>query len=403
MILMMMQLLSEPDRFQTHLMTNSPGLLHILTRPDKPPPDFGLVGVARFIVPWTEWLMVMICHPDLKKITASEDEIMGRVRELIGDDSIKLKLKDISMWRINECYAEQYSKGNVFCLGDAVHRHPPHNGLGSNTCVQDAYNLAWKLASVLKGQAAPSLLSTYNEERQPIGKFIVGRANDTARLGQTVYSVLGLLEKDPEKKRQIEAEFVEASDRGEERRAAFRKSVQDLEQERHGLGAEMNQWYKSSAVYADDEEEGPPMPANAIDGTLYHIESSYPGSRLPHAWLGVPTKFGPRPPAVSTRDLMTHESFTLLTGIGGKEPWEAAAAYTRERSNFDIKTYSIGFGQDYDDTFFKWHDKRGVDENGVVFVRPDRTVAWRCKSIPPGGEKACAEKLLAVMQRILGF
>ena len=384
-------------------MTNNPGLLHVLIRPDKPPPDFGLIGIARYIVPWTEWLIVLVANPELKKITATEDEIMERVKDLIGDDSIKLKLKDISMWRINECYAEQYSKGNVFCLGDAVHRHPPHNGLGSNTCIQDSYNLGWKLTAVLKGWAAPSILSTYNDERQPVGKFIVGRANDTARLHLATYTTLGVLEQDPTRKREIEAEFEEDSERGNERRAAFRKSVQGLEEERHGLGAEMNQWYKSSAVYADDEEEGPPMPANKVNGTLYHIESSYPGSRLPHAWLGIPTKFGPRPPPVSTRDLASYDSFTLLTGIGGKAPWEAAAAYAREKLKMKIKTYSIGWGQDYDDTFFKWHEKRGVDEKGVVLVRPDRTVAWRCKSVLPGGEKACAEKLLAVMQRILGF
>ena len=175
-------------------MANNPGLLHVLIRPDKPPPDFGLIGIARYIVPWTEWLIVLIANPELKKITATEDEIMARVKELIGDDSIKLKLKDISMWRINECYAERYSKGNVFCLGDAVHRHPPHNGLGSNTCIQDSYNLGWKLASVLKGWAAPSILSTYNDERQPVGKFIVGRANDTARLHLATYTALGVLE-----------------------------------------------------------------------------------------------------------------------------------------------------------------------------------------------------------------
>lgn len=384
-------------------MANSPGLLHILTRPDKPTPDFGLLAIARFVVPWTEWLIILIAHPELKKITASEAEIMSRVKDLIGDDSIEVKLKDISTWRINECYAEQYSNGNVYCLGDAVHRHPPHNGLGSNTCIQDSYNLAWKMASVLKGRADASLLSSYNDERQPVGKYIVRRANDTARLHHALYIALGVLEPDPTKKAQIDAEFEEDSERGEERRAAFRKCIKDLNQERHGLGGEMNQWYKSPAVYADDEAEGPPMPANDVDATLYHIQSTYPGSRLPHAWLGVPTKFGPRPPAVSTRDLASYGGFTLLTGIGGKKLWEGAAAHACRALNVELKTYGIGFGQDYEDTFFSWYEKRGVEEKGVVLVRPDRAVAWRCKSLPPGGEEACGEKLLAVMQRILGF
>ena len=139
-------------------MKTSPGLLHVLTY--KPQPDFSILGIARFIKPWTEWVVVLICHPTITKIEASETEMLDRVQELIGDDSIEIKLKKDSIWKTNECYAEEYSKGNIHCLGDAVHRHPSHNGLGSNTCTQDAFNLAWKMAYILKGRADPSLLST---------------------------------------------------------------------------------------------------------------------------------------------------------------------------------------------------------------------------------------------------
>ena len=384
-------------------MKTSPGLLHVLTRPDKPQPYFGLLGIARFIKPWTEWVIVLICHPTTTKIEASDAEIMGRVQELIGDDSIEIKLKNKSIWKTNECYAEEYSKGNVHCLGDAVHRHPPHNGLGSNTCIQDAFNLAWKMAYVLKGHADPSLLATYNEERQPIGKYIVGRANDTARLHLTLYKTLGLLDADIERKRQVHAQFEEDSPEGEERRNAFRKAIRDLEEERHGLGGEMNQWYKSSAVYRDDEIEAPPLPATEHERTLHHIESTYPGFRVPHAWLGVPVKrVGPRAPMVSTRDLAGHGKFTVLTGIGGKSMWASAADRASEEMDVAVKVYSIGWGQDYEDTFFSWFDKREVEEKGAVFVRPDRTVVWRCKA-PPGDEGVCGEKLTAVLKRVLGF
>ena len=70
-------------------------------------------------------------------------------------------------------YAETYADRRVFCAGDAVHRHPPSNGLGSNTSIQDAYNLAWKLRHVLDGTAAPALLDTYSAERAPVGRQIV--------------------------------------------------------------------------------------------------------------------------------------------------------------------------------------------------------------------------------------
>ena len=70
-------------------------------------------------------------------------------------------------------YASRYVEGRVFCMGDACHRHPPSNGLGSNTSIQDAYNLSWKLAYVLRGKAGPELLDSYDAERAPIGRQIV--------------------------------------------------------------------------------------------------------------------------------------------------------------------------------------------------------------------------------------
>ena len=78
-------------------------------------------------------------------------------------------------------------------MGDAVHRHPPSNGLGSNTSIQDAFNLAWKLALVVKGKAAPKLLDSYTPERAPICKQIVNRANQSIAEFGPIFGALGLL------------------------------------------------------------------------------------------------------------------------------------------------------------------------------------------------------------------
>jgi 2-polyprenyl-6-methoxyphenol hydroxylase-like FAD-dependent oxidoreductase len=96
-----------------------------------------------------------------------------------------------SKWYINEIVAKEYAKGNVICLGDAVHRHPPMNGLGSNTCIQDSFNLAWKVAHVMKVIAKPSLLVTYTPERQPVGTGIISRANDSYRNHRQIWDALG--------------------------------------------------------------------------------------------------------------------------------------------------------------------------------------------------------------------
>ena len=95
--------------------------------------------------------------------------------------------------------------GAGFCAGDAIHRHPPSNGLGSNTSIQDSYNLAWKLAAVLRGQAAPSLLDTYSTERAPVARQIVLRANKSSREFVQFFDVLGVTAAE------TEAEMIEAS------------------------------------------------------------------------------------------------------------------------------------------------------------------------------------------------
>src|SRR5699024_12522921 len=87
----------------------------------------------------------------------------------------------VSLWGNNEQYATEMHRGRVFCAGDATHKHPPSNGLGSNTSIQDSYNLAWKLAAVLKGQAGDNLLDTYSTERAPVAKQIVTSASQSGR------------------------------------------------------------------------------------------------------------------------------------------------------------------------------------------------------------------------------
>jgi 2-polyprenyl-6-methoxyphenol hydroxylase-like FAD-dependent oxidoreductase len=80
-----------------------------------------------------------------------------------------------SVFRISMRLAERYSQGRVFIAGDAAHIHPPTGGQGMNTGIQDAYNLAWKLALVVGGSAPESLLDSYDAERRPVGADVVAR------------------------------------------------------------------------------------------------------------------------------------------------------------------------------------------------------------------------------------
>ncbi|MCR8897590.1 FAD-dependent monooxygenase [Gordonia sp. GONU] len=88
-----------------------------------------------------------------------------------------------SVFRISHRIVDSYGRGRVFVAGDAAHIHPPTGAQGMNTGVQDAHNLAWKLALAVDGVAAPGLLDSYDLERRPVGEEVVGRTVRDAREG----------------------------------------------------------------------------------------------------------------------------------------------------------------------------------------------------------------------------
>jgi FAD binding domain len=95
------------------------------------------------------------------------EDIQPKLREMVGQ---RMRFNDaswFSTYNVHHRVAQQFKKGHAFLIGDAAHVHSPVGGQGMNTGLQDAYNLAWKLALVLSGQAKEHLLETYHEERFP--------------------------------------------------------------------------------------------------------------------------------------------------------------------------------------------------------------------------------------------
>lgn len=361
----------------SHLVENRTGNLHWVFRPEKEHPVWGWAVIIRMVRPWKQWMFIFLPAPGedvtLDKMSASNEEYLARVNEMIGDSSVKAEILDVSKWWINEIVAEYYSDGNIFCLGDAVHRHPPFNGLGSNTCLQDAFNLAWKIDYVMSGKAGPALLESFSVERQPVGLGVITRANQGLRDHMLWQEALGVLEPDVEARKKILAEFDDQGPKGRKRREAFQKGIENTASEFHGLGIEMGQRYVSKAVYLEDEKGPPPIPAREV---FDYVISTYPGGRLPHAWLNtrVPGK------RFSTIDLAGHGCFCLLTGPGG-EKWKEASAEISQKLDVEIRSYSIGWKGDFEDVYFDWARRREVDEDGCILVRPDRFVAWRSKGL----------------------
>jgi 2-polyprenyl-6-methoxyphenol hydroxylase-like FAD-dependent oxidoreductase len=105
----------------------------------------------------------------------TEERALGYLRTAIGTD-LPMEIVDVANWRAEANWAERLREGRVFLAGDAAHVVPPNGGFGGNAGVQDALNLSWKLAAVIKGEAGAALLDTYETERLPLSKLTVQQA-----------------------------------------------------------------------------------------------------------------------------------------------------------------------------------------------------------------------------------
>lgn len=375
---------AEMTRFFQH----RPGSLNWVLNPDAP--DWSAVGNFRMVKPWSEFVVSM--HPstkDGKTFDPSETAILKRLHQMIGEE-IPIEILSAYRWTINDQVARQWQRGRVLCIGDATHRHPPINGLGSNTCISDAFNLAWKLAYAIKSRASETLLETLTTERKPVGDAIVKRANDGMEVHRRLWGILGLT---PEARAEAVATLKSATESGEDLRTSLRETFEAVDDEVQAIGIQMNQVYHGSAATLADAGDEPPD-CSRVDLLKDVIISTYPGYHLPHVWLARDSQSD----RLSILDLAGRGKFSLFTGIGGVA-WRDAAKTLAEQDGVEVRCYSIGIGCDYMDAYRDWHRVRGVAEDGAVLVRPDHFVAWRCKSRPSDALSA----LDAALKHCLGL
>jgi 2,4-dichlorophenol 6-monooxygenase len=370
---------------------------HVATRPSvlywviQPGSNVGGIGagLVRMVRPWNEWLIVWgydISQPPPEVDKAAATQI---VRNLLGMPDIDVEITGTSLWGNNEMYATHLQRQRVFCAGDAVHRHPPSNGLGSNTSIQDSYNLAWKLAAVLRGQAGPELLESYSAERAPVARQIVTRANKSSREFGQFFEVLGLTEAETEEEMRQQIEERKANTaRGAAKRAALVAAMELKNYEFNAHGVELGQFYTSTAVIGD----GSARPRPQRDPELYYQASTVPGSHLPHVWVGDATT------KLSTLDLAPYDRFTLITGIAG-EAWAQAAANVAKDLGIPLGTVIIGPGREVTDIYYDWARIREIEEDGVLLVRPDKFIGWRSMTLPDDPESALRAALRELMSR----
>jgi 2,4-dichlorophenol 6-monooxygenase len=365
-----------------------PSVLYWIMQPGADVGGIGM-GVVRMVRTWNEWLIIWgydISQPAPEVDTAMATKI---VRQLVGDPDLEIELLSANTWTVNNMFAKHMQKDRVFIMGDAAHRHPPSNGLGSNTSIQDAFNLAWKMAMVLKGQAAPSLLDSFSAERAPIAKQIVTRANKSIAEFGPIFQALGMDGGVDHAKIQRNMDGrCDTGDKAEQQREALRKAIAFKKYEFDCHGVEMNQRYSSSAIVPD----GVKAPGDGMDMELHYVPTTSPGARLPHVWV-----FDAHGKQHSTLDLCGKGAFTLITGIGG-EAWVEAAKAEGKKRGIAITTRVIGPRRDFEDHTGDWARAREISDGGCLLVRPDQHVAFRSRS----ASRSAGKELSAAFHTILG-
>jgi 2-polyprenyl-6-methoxyphenol hydroxylase-like FAD-dependent oxidoreductase len=285
-----------------------------------------------------------------RAVPESDEEAIARIREQVGLPGLEVELLHRAIWRMSAQVAKSYRRGNVFLAGDAAHRFPPTGGLGMNTGIQDAHNLAWKLAFVLRGRAGEALLDTYEVERRPVAvsnsEWSVG---NNARMTEL---------------------FAAIRDGNEDR---IRFWLDDMANHYHFAGRSLGFSYPCGAVIADASTAEP------LNSRIYQ-PTDRPGARYPHLWMDHAWRN-------STLDWFERR-FVLVTGPMG-DPWRDAAAKTAESIGIDVDLRMLP----------ESGEAQGIHTGlrGAALVRPDGHVAWRSPWLPGDPAAELPEALAAVL------
>ena len=267
--------------------------------------------------------------------TLGADELYRRIRAFVGED-VDAEILGVAGWQVRAQIASSYAAGRVFCMGDAVHRHPPTNGLGLNMSIADAYNLGWKLALVLAGRAGAALLDSYSRNGSRSGRKASSAPSPACRKAPRSRLPSGTTAQPAEAGWKALGTLYEPGPAGDERRDALHKAIELSNYQFNAHGIELGYRYRSDAV-VDDGSPDPIPKTPARDPQLYYQPTTRPGARVPHARLetnGVP---------VSSLDLVDDLGFALLTGVGG-EAWVQAAAEISGARGFPFGSMSSEAG-----------------------------------------------------------
>lgn len=306
----------------------------------------------------SNWIFIHFLPPgEALERLPSHDEAGAMVRAAIGAE-VDLEVLRLAPWTMTAEVARSYRSGNLFLVGDAAHRFPPNGGLGMNTGLQDAHNLAWKIAAVEEGWAGAQLLDSYESERRGIAIANSEQSLANAMTGPRL--VMTLVEASAYIGQDLPAEMAS--------RVAEAIRANAVTFDNHGL----HLGFSYDAAHAL-----PPAP---------HIYAprALPGDRLPHAWLGDPRA------GQSVLDMLRGDGFTLLTIRDDAAFRERATAIF---APIPIAVVAVGNAAD------TWLELTGLADARLMLVRPDGHIL----ASAAGTDGAALEQLAAAADEFCGL
>ncbi|MFF0296699.1 FAD-dependent oxidoreductase [Kitasatospora sp. NPDC004614] len=294
-----------------------------------------------------KWVFHLPWHPERGEAVEdfTDARCIAHIRAAAGVPDLEVEITGRAPWHAAERVADRYGAGRVFLVGDAAHEMPPTGAFGSNTGIQDAHNLAWKLAAVLAGWGGPRLLDSYESERRPVAVQTAARAAA----------------------RSVEHQHpgFDAAPTG-----GPRTNV---------LAVALGYRYPEGALVGADATAGVVPERFAATGE--------PGTRAPHVWLR--DAAGKR---LSTLDLFGGGPLLLAPAEGGAA-WPEAARKVAEQTGVPVRCLLIGEGGDLRPeppadlpsgarptgpvSPTTWPEAYGLHPGGAALVRPDGFVGWR--------------------------
>jgi putative polyketide hydroxylase len=290
-------------------------------------------SLTAFLTTYSDGRWVLMLSDDVNRDT---DQQRALVRQAVGIPDLPVELLTTGRWELAALIADRFRAGRVFLAGDAAHQLPPNRGgYGANTGIEDVHNLAWKLAAVLRGEASPVLLDTYDAERRPVAwlrhEQIFARADYKAYLEGPVSDV---------------------------------EVIDDI-------AMELGQLYRSSAVVGASDALPPALRPDQWAGQ--------PGTRAPH--LALRNADGQE---ASTLDLF-QRGWVLLTQDDG---WTGAT------KPIDVAFVRLEASEVLGPKSF--HEAYGVGPGGATLIRPDGYIAARWTEMPADPTAELTETLRRV-------